>query len=77
MNNLIKKANWKEIASMTTVVLTALGALYLGLAQVWGLPFGQEVTQTIGFVVVAISTILGTKTVAKVNNREVETMEDK
>lgn len=37
------------------IVLPALGTLYFALANIWGLPFGEEVVGTI----VAIDTFLG------------------
>lgn len=37
------------------VVLPALATLYLGLSNVWGLPFGEEVSTTISL----INTFLG------------------
>lgn len=37
------------------VTLPAIGALYFGLSQVWGLPYGSEVTGSI----VAIDTFFG------------------
>lgn len=37
------------------IVLPALGTLYAALSQIWGLPFGSEVTATI----LALDTFLG------------------
>lgn len=36
--------------------LVALGVAYLGISAIWGLPFGDEINQTI----VVISTLLAT-----------------
>lgn len=36
--------------------LVALGVAYLGIASIWGLPFGDEINQSI----VVISTLLAT-----------------
>ena len=36
--------------------LPALGLFYIGLAKIWGIPFGDEINQTI----VLIATLLGT-----------------
>lgn len=38
------------------VALDAVGALYFGIARIWGLPYGEEVVGTI----TVISTFLGT-----------------
>lgn len=70
MINKLKNMTVKEISSVLTTVLTALGAFYLALAQVWGLPFSTEVVATVGAVVTFISAILGGTTVAKVVKRE-------
>lgn len=37
------------------IVLPAVGAAYFGLAQIWGLPFGEEIVGTI----TVIDTLLG------------------
>ena len=36
--------------------LPALGLFYIGLAQIWGVPYGDEINKTI----VLIATLLGT-----------------
>lgn len=38
------------------VALDAVGALYFGIARIWGLPYGEEVVGTI----TVLSTFLGT-----------------
>jgi hypothetical protein len=45
----------KEIA---LVWLPALGALYFGLAGIWGLPFGEEVVGTITAVDAFLGAVL-------------------
>lgn len=37
------------------IVLPAIGTAYFGLAQIWGLPFGEEIVGTI----TVIDTLLG------------------
>lgn len=37
------------------IVLPAVGAAYFGLAQIWGLPYGEEIVGTI----TVIDTLLG------------------
>lgn len=37
------------------IVLPAIGAAYFGLAQIWGLPYGEEIVGTI----TVIDTLLG------------------
>ena len=45
------------------IVLPALGALYLGLSQIWGLPYGEEIVGTIATVDAFLGAILGISTV--------------
>ena len=40
------------------IVLPALATLYLGLSNVWGLPFGEEVSQTITLVNTFLGAVL-------------------
>lgn len=41
------------------VALPALGALYFGIAQIWGLPYGEMVVGTIACVTTAVGAIVG------------------
>lgn len=41
------------------IVLPALGALYFGLAKIWGLPYGTEVVGTIAVLDTFLGTLLG------------------
>jgi hypothetical protein len=50
--------NIKRIASVITGSLGALGIAYLGLSQVWALPYGGEVEQTAGIIVSCVSAVL-------------------
>lgn len=50
------------------IVLPALGALYFGFSQIWGLPFGEEVVGTIAVVDTFLGALLGIST-AQYNNR--------
>lgn len=43
---------------ITTVVLPALGTMYFGLAQIWGLPYSEEVVGTITIITTALGTML-------------------
>ena len=44
------------------IVLPAIGTLYFGLAQIWGLPYGEEVVGTIAVVDTFLGAILGIST---------------
>lgn len=40
------------------VVLPAIGALYFGLAGIWGFPYGEQVVGTIAVVETFLGTVL-------------------
>lgn len=44
------------------IFLPALGALYFGLAQIWGFPFGEEIVGTIAVIDTFFGVILGIST---------------
>ena len=56
------------------IVLPAFATLYLGLSNVWGLPYGEEVSTTITLV----NTFLGTVLMISTNqyNKRVDTNEN-
>ena len=56
------------------IVLPACATLYLGLSNVWGLPYGEEVSTTISL----INTFLGTVLMISTNqyNKRVDTNEN-
>ena len=47
---------------VTMVALPAIGALYFGLSQIWGFPFGEEIVGTISLITVFLGTLLGIST---------------
>lgn len=44
------------------ILLPALGALYFGLAQIWGFPYGEQIVGTIAVVDTFLGVILGIST---------------
>ncbi len=44
------------------IVLPALGALYFGLSQIWGLPYGEEIVGTITVIDTFLGALLGIST---------------
>ena len=44
------------------ILLPALGALYFGLAQIWGLPYGEQIVGTITVIDAFLGAILGIST---------------
>lgn len=47
---------------ITMVVFPALGALYFGLSQIWGFPYGEEIVGTISLFTVFLGALLGVST---------------
>jgi hypothetical protein len=45
------------------IVLPALGALYFGLAKIWGLPYGTEIVGTIALIDTFLGALLGISSV--------------
>ncbi len=45
------------------IVLPALGALYFGLARIWGLPYGEEIVGTLALIDTFLGAVLGISTV--------------
>jgi hypothetical protein len=58
--------NFKQYASMATTVITAVGVLYAALSQIWGLPYGTEVTNTTLALAAFIAAVLGVNTAVKI-----------
>ena len=48
------------------ILIPAVGALYFGLARIWGFPYGEEIVGTLTLIVTFLGTILGIST-AKYN----------
>ena len=44
------------------IVLPAIGALYFGLAKIWGLPYGEEIVGTITVIDTFLGALLGVST---------------
>lgn len=53
------------------VVLPAIGALYFGLASIWGLPYAQEIVGTITCLDAFLGALLGISTVQYKRKNEV------
>lgn len=62
-NNGYNKAKW-----LTTIVLPAIGTLYFAIAQIWGLPSGEEVLGTIIAVQAFLGVLLGVSSNAYKNS---------
>jgi hypothetical protein len=54
-DHFLSNSNYDLLKFLAQILLPALGALYFGLAEIWGLPKAQEVVGTI----IVIDTFLG------------------
>ena len=45
------------------IVIPALGALYFGLAAIWGFPYGEEIVGTLTCIDAFLGALLGISTV--------------
>lgn len=45
------------------VLIPAVGALYFGLSQIWGFPYGEEIVGTLTLVDTFLGALLGISTV--------------
>lgn len=59
MNNKI----YDTLKFIAMVVLPAIGTLYFALAQIWGLPYGEQIVGTITAVDAFLGALLGISTV--------------
>lgn len=53
------------------IVLPAIQALFLGVSQLWGIPYSTEITQTIALIHVFVGTLLGISAI-KYNSKDEE-----
>lgn len=59
-----------DILSKIQRFLPALGIFYLALAQIWGLPFGDEINMTIAAIATLLGTMLEVSTGIYLKNKE-------
>lgn len=55
-------------------VLPGLGTLYFAVAQIWGLPYGEQIVGTITAIVTFLNVLLGISNNAY--NKQIEAMND-
>ena len=60
----ISNKTYDTLCFISKYVLPALGALYYGLSQLWGFPYGEEVVGSISLIATFIAAILGASTYA-------------
>lgn len=57
-NVLLSSTMYDTLKFVALIVLPALGTFYFALSQIWGLPFGEEITGTINAMVVMLGAML-------------------
>ncbi len=63
---------FKALRFMAEVGFAAIGAAYLGLSEVWNLPYGNEVSKTCLIVATLIGAFVGVSRLAYNNNKTKE-----
>lgn len=57
---LIKNSKIYDVLKWIALIfLPALGALYFGLSQIWGLPYGEEIVGTITLIDTFLGALIG------------------
>jgi hypothetical protein len=62
--------NLYDVLSKIQRFLPALGIFYLALAQIWGLPFGDQVNMTIAAIATLLGALLEVSTGIYLRNKE-------
>lgn len=55
----ISNKTYDILKFICTILLPALGTLYFALAQIWGLPYGEEIVGTIAAITTFIGVCIG------------------
>lgn len=58
----ISNKTYDILKFIAQIILPALGTLYFALAQIWGLPLGEEIVGTITAVDAFLGAVLGIST---------------
>ncbi len=66
---LLSNSTYDVLKWVATILLPAVGALYFGIAQIWGLPAAEEVVGTIVTLEIFLGSMLGVST-KQYNNSE-------
>lgn len=61
---MMKNKTYDILKYAAQIILPALGTLYFALAQIWGLPYGEEVVGTITAIDAFLGAILGISSAA-------------
>lgn len=63
MKTILSDKVYNILKWVALVLLPALGALYFGLAGIWGFPYGEQIVGTITVIDTFLGVILGISTV--------------
>ena len=63
MKTILSDKVYNILKWVALVLLPALGALYFGLAGIWGFPYGEQIVGTITVIETFLGVILGISTV--------------
>lgn len=63
MKTILSDKAYNILKWVALVLLPALGALYFGLAGIWGFPYGEQIVGTITVLDTFLGVILGISTV--------------
>jgi uncharacterized membrane protein YuzA (DUF378 family) len=63
MKTILNDKTYNILKWVALVLLPALGALYFGLAGIWGFPYGEQIVGTITVIDTFLGVILGISTV--------------
>lgn len=70
MKTILNDKAYDILKWVALVLLPALGALYFGLAGIWGFPYGEQIVGTITVIDTFLGVILGISTVQYNNKKE-------
>lgn len=60
------------LKNIALIVLPALATLWLAIANIWGLPYGEEIAATITAVDVFLGAVLKISSITYINKKELE-----
>lgn len=63
MDSILSDKQYNVLKWIALILLPAMGALYFGLATIWGFPYGEQVVGTITVFDTFLGAILGISTV--------------
>ena len=58
----MSNSTYDILKKIAQIVLPAVGTLYFALAQIWGLPYGEEIVGTITAIDAFLGALLGIST---------------